>query len=170
MPFSPEYSLPSLRYFYRQYRPRIWTAFGFRDAFNIGAQWYDPDTLGIDQGPMIIMIENYRTDSVWRLFMQNDEVRRGLQRAGFVSLASVPLNLQPLPVQWAVNLAWNASASRSYQVEYSPDLLTWAASPGFLQASNSGTFTWLDAGPPATQSPPGNESQRFYRVFQLGTP
>jgi hypothetical protein len=170
MPFTPEYSLPTLRAFYSRFRPRIWTAYGFRDAFNIGAGWYDTDELGIDQGPIVIMIENYRTQRVWRLFMQNAEVQRGLQRAGFVPLASVALDGQALPAQGAFDLAWNASTGRYYQVEYSPDLLTWAGSPGFVQATNSGTLDWLDAGPPATVSPPASTPQRFYRVFQVGTP
>jgi hypothetical protein len=170
MPFTPEYSLPTLRAFYSRFRPRIWTAYGFRDAFNIGAGWYDTDELGIDQGPIVIMIENYRTQRVWQLFMQNAEVQRGLQRAGFVTLASVALNPQALPAQGAFDLAWNASANRYYQVEYSPNLLEWAGSPGFVQATNNGTFDWLDTGPPATVSPPASTPQRFYRVFELGPP
>jgi len=170
MPFTPEYSLPTLLAFYSRFRIHIWTAYGFRDAFNITAQWYDTDELGIDQGPIVIMIENYRTQRVWQLFMQNAEVQRGLQRAGFVPLPFVALNLQPVPAQGAFNLSWNASADRYYQVEYSPQLLTWAASPGFVQATNSGTFNWLDTGPPATVSAPATAPQRFYRVFQLGTP
>jgi hypothetical protein len=82
--FTPEYSVPTLRYFYDTYRPRIWTAYGFRDAFNLGAQWFASDELGIDQGPIVLMIENYRTQRVWRRFMQSEIVQRGLQRAGFV--------------------------------------------------------------------------------------
>jgi hypothetical protein len=159
-----------LRAFYSRFRPRLWTAYGFRDAFNIGAGWYDTDELGIDQGPIVIMIENYRTQRVWQLFMQNAEVQRGLQRAGFVTLASVALNPQALPAQGAFDLAWNASANRYYQVEYSPNLLEWAGSPGFVQATNNGTFDWLDTGPPATVSPPASTPQRFYRVFELGPP
>jgi hypothetical protein len=170
MPFTPEYSLPTLRAFYSRSRPRIWTAYGFRDAFNISAGWYDTDELGIDEGPIVIRIEHYRTQRVWQRFMQNAEVQRGLQRAGFVPLPSVALSLQALPAQGAFDLAWNASASRYYQVEYSPDLLTWASSPGFVQATNSGTFDWLDTGPPATVSAPAATPQRFYRVFQLGSP
>jgi hypothetical protein len=170
MPFTPEYSLPTLRAFYSRSRPRIWTAYGFRDAFNTGAGWYATDELGIDQGPIVIMIENYRTQGVWQLFMRNEEVQRGLQRAGFVPLPFQALNLQPLPAQGAIDLAWNASASRYYQVEYSPNVITWAASPGFVQATNSGTFDWLDTGPPVTVSAPAAAPQRFYRVFQLGSP
>lgn len=169
MSFTPQNSLPTLLYFYSHYRPRIWTAYGFRDAFNIGAQWYDTDELGIDQGPIVIMIENYRTQSVWRFFMQNAEVQRGLQRAGFVSLPSVPLTLQPVPAQGAVNVVWSATAGRFYQVEYSSNLSTWAVAPGLVQATNSGTFDWLDTGPPATFSLPASAPQRFYRVFELGS-
>jgi hypothetical protein len=116
------------------------------------------------------MIENYRTQRVWQLFMRNAEVQRGLQRAGFVPLPFQTLNLQSLPAQGAFDLAWNASASRYYQVEYSPNLLTWAGSPGFVQPTNSGTFDWLDTGPPVTVSAPAAAPQRFYRVFQLGSP
>jgi hypothetical protein len=171
MPFTPEYSLPTLLAFYTRFRIHIWTAYGFRDAFNIGAGgWYDTDELGIDEGPIVIMIENYRTQKVWQLFMRNSEVQRGLQRAGFVPLPFMALNLQAMPAQSAIDLAWNASASRYYQVEYSPDLLTWAGSPGFVQATNNGTLDWLDTGPPATVSPPAATPQRFYRVFQVGSP
>jgi hypothetical protein len=81
--FAPEYSIPTLRHFYRELRPRLWTEYGFRDAFNLGANWFASDELGIDQGPIVIMIENYRTGRVWRRFMQNDVVQRGLKRAGF---------------------------------------------------------------------------------------
>lgn len=83
--FTPEFSVPSLKYFYDKYRTSLWTSFGFRDAFNLEAHWYGPDELGIDQGPIVLMIENHRTQRVWRRFMQNDIVQRGLRRAGFVS-------------------------------------------------------------------------------------
>src|ERR1022692_2878689 len=96
MAFTPEISLPTLQYFYSHFRTHIWTANGFLDAFNLTDQWYDTDELGIDQGPIVIMIENYRTQRVWRLFMQNAEVQRGLQRAGFVSLPFVALTVQAL--------------------------------------------------------------------------
>jgi hypothetical protein len=168
--FAPEYALPSLMAFYSRFRTTLWSEYGFRDAFNISLGWTDTDALGIDQGPIVIMIENYRTQRVWQLFMQNIEVQRGLQQAGFVPLPFVALDIQPVPAQGAYNLSWNGSAGRYYQVEYSPTLFTWAGSPGFVQATNSGTFNWLDAGPPNTISSPATNSQRFYRVYQLGTP
>jgi len=168
MCFTPEYSLPTLKAFYNLYRTQFWTDNGFRDAFNPGLGWWDSDELGLDQGPMVIMIENYRTGRVWAQFMQNAEVQRGLQRAGFVTLPRVALEIQSVPGQGTFRLSWNASADHFYQVEYSPDLLNWAAAPGLVQATNSGTFNWLDGGPPATISPPATAASRFYRVFDAG--
>jgi hypothetical protein len=169
MSFTPEISLPTMEYFYSHYRPHLWTANGFRDAFNLGAQWYDTDELGIDQGPIVIMIENYRTQRVWKLFMQNSEIQRGLQRAGFVSLPFVALNVR-VPDQNTITLSWNSQIGRIYQVEYSPDLTAWFASPnGEIIAGNT-TASWTDTGPPGTASAPFGVTQRFYRVFQFGTP
>jgi hypothetical protein len=67
----------------------LWTKYGFRDAFNIKANWWDTDIIGIDQGPIIIMIENYRTGKVWKRFMKNADIQRGLAVAGFTTLTSV---------------------------------------------------------------------------------
>ena len=99
MCFTPEYSVPTLEAFYSLYRTNLWTDKGFRAAFNPGLGWWDTDEIGIDQGPFVIMIENYRTQRVWQLFMQNAEVQRGLQRAGFVTLPYVSLNIEPVPAQ-----------------------------------------------------------------------
>ena len=129
MAFTPEISLPTLQYFYSHYRTHIWTANGFLDSFNLTQQWYDTDELGIDQGPIVIMIENYRTQSVWRLFMQNSEIQRGLQLAGFVPLPFIALAVSAQPDQNTVTLSWSSQIGHTYQVEYSPDLVTWFASP-----------------------------------------
>ena len=170
MPFTPEYSLPALRYFYDQYRTNIWTGFGFRDAFNLGQKWWDTDVLGIDQGPIAIMIENHRSQSVWRLFMRNEEIQRGLRQAGFVKVAGVRPGLEPSRAQEAMRLTWPATDGRGYQVEYSANLDLWRASPtGGFTATNA-TAQWLDAGPPATEANPFSVPQRFYRVFQYGAP
>jgi hypothetical protein len=168
--FAPEACVPALRNFYTKYRKQIWTTYGFRDAFNLGQQWFGPDELGIDQGPIVIMIENYRTQRVWKLFMQNDEVKRGLQRAGFVSLPFMPLQGQASPDLGSFTLSWDASAGRTYHVEYSPDLDKWFCSPTGEFVSSGPSATWTDSGPPATVAPPFAVAQRFYRVFQLGTP
>jgi hypothetical protein len=75
---------------WNNYRSQLWLhPYGFRDAFNLNVNWWDPWIIGIDQGPMIIMIENYRTGRVWQRFMSNPDVQRGLQRAGFTPVLSV---------------------------------------------------------------------------------
>jgi len=170
MPFAPEICLPTLRYFYAQFRPRIWTAHGFRDAFNLGAQWYASDTLGLDQGPIVVMIENYRTQRVWRLFMQNSEVQRGLQRAGFVPLSWAAPMLEAMPDERALLLRWQAEAGRLYQVEYSPDLSAWFGSATEPSVAAGAFANWTDAGPPATSASPWAQDRRFYRVFEFGYP
>jgi hypothetical protein len=83
VPFAPEICIRTLRYFYEHYRPNILTRYGFCDAFNLTAGWWDSEVLGIDQGPILIMIENYRSGRVWKTFMKAIEIQRGLKAAGF---------------------------------------------------------------------------------------
>ena len=64
---------------------RLWGEYGFFDAFSESADWVAKTHLAIDQGPQIVMIENYRTGLIWDLFMRDAEVRRGLQRLDFQS-------------------------------------------------------------------------------------
>lgn len=89
MPFTSQESIAALRYMYDTYKNQIWMKYGFRDAFNLAQNWWGPDVIGIDQGPIIVMIENYRTGRVWELFMQNADIQRGLERAGFTIVTSV---------------------------------------------------------------------------------
>jgi len=63
--------------------------YGFRDAFNLTANWWDTDVIGIDQGPIVLMIENYRTESVWDRGMQIPAITLGLSRAGFLPAVDV---------------------------------------------------------------------------------
>ena len=92
----------------------------FLDSFNRTQQWYDTDELGIDQGPIVIMIENYRTQRVWRLFMQNPEIQRGLQLAGFVPLPFIALAVSAQPDQNLVTLSWNSQANRTIRLNTHP--------------------------------------------------
>ncbi|HTR98289.1 MAG TPA: glucoamylase family protein [Bacteroidota bacterium] len=88
--FAPEICIPALRAF-RARHPRVWSEFGFLDAFNPTyvtpatgpGGWVDRDYLGIDQGPIAVMIENLRNGFVWKLMRRNPHVVRGLRRAGF---------------------------------------------------------------------------------------
>ena len=81
--FTPELSREALRTFYARYRPRLWGPYGLRDAYNVEEGWFASSYLGIDQGPILLMIENERTGAVWESFMTHPAVQRGLDRAGF---------------------------------------------------------------------------------------
>jgi hypothetical protein len=169
LPFAPEQCLPTLRYFYDQFRTNIWTGYGFRDAFNLDANWWGPDILGIDQGPIVIMAENYRSQSVWHVFMREPIVQRGLASAGFVTLPSVAASIEPAPDLTAMTLTWPATPGQSYQVEYSPDLFRWFISNSGLVEADGPSATWTDSGPPATDRSPTELPQKYYRVtnFEL---
>jgi hypothetical protein len=171
LPFAPEICLPALRYLYTQFRTNIWTGYGFRDAFNLQTNWWDADVIGIDQGPILLMVENYRSQKVWQIFSQNPEVQTGLAAAGFVRLPFVSPSLAYNRLAGSFTVSWPGSNGRSYQVEYSPNLLNWVASPlGLIQGTGNGFLNWVDTGPPATVSVPAAVPERFYRVFQLGSP
>jgi hypothetical protein len=62
---------------------RLWSDFGFKDAFNLDRDWFADSYLAIDQGPIVVMIENHRTGLCWRLFMANEEIPRALRAAGW---------------------------------------------------------------------------------------
>jgi hypothetical protein len=87
LPFAPEICLPTLRNFETRYRGQLWTRYGFGDAFNVKANWFASVTLGIDQGPIVLMAENYRSGAVWKRMMRSAVVQRGLERAEFRRLA-----------------------------------------------------------------------------------
>lgn len=83
MPFTPQQSLRALRHFFAVQDGRLWGEYGFRDAFAPVRNWVADSFLAIDQGPIVIMLENYRTGLLWRLFGSHRDVRRGLQILGF---------------------------------------------------------------------------------------
>jgi hypothetical protein len=89
LPFAPEIVLPATLEMYHRFGAALYLQYGFRDAFNPSfrtqspAGWVDPDYLGIDQGPIVAGIENYRSELVWRVMRGNAYLRRGLERAGF---------------------------------------------------------------------------------------
>jgi hypothetical protein len=81
-----------LKYLYHTRGGDLWTAYGFADAFNDTRGWVSDGHLAIDQGPIIVMIENHRTGLLWKLFMSCPEVLRGLHQLSFSSpwLEAVP--------------------------------------------------------------------------------
>ena len=99
IPFAPEIAIPALQAMKQRYGEHLFGQYGFRDAFNPtlsdagapvqsgtivpGTGWFDEDYLGIDEGPIVLMIENYRSGLVWKLMRQSPYIVRGLCRAGF---------------------------------------------------------------------------------------
>jgi len=86
-PYTPEYSMKALKHFYFDLGDKIWSEYGFVDGFSEEHNWYAKSHLAIDQGPIICMIENYRTGLLWKLFMSSPDVKNGLNKLGFESPA-----------------------------------------------------------------------------------
>lgn len=82
-PFTPAESMKALKFYYYVLGDKLFKQYGFIDAFSLKEQWFADSFLAIDQGPAIIMIENYRSQLLWNLFMSCPEVKAGLQQLGF---------------------------------------------------------------------------------------
>lgn len=83
--YTPKESIAAMQNWYANYKDKLWGKYGFYDAFNETQNWCEPKYLGIDQGPQVVMIENYRTGLLWKLFMQDEDVQKGLKKLGFTS-------------------------------------------------------------------------------------
>ena len=83
MPYTPVESMAALRHFYEDMGERLWRDRGFADAFSDSAGWVADSHLAIDQGPIVVMIENHRSSLLWQLFMSCPEIDAGLRRLGF---------------------------------------------------------------------------------------
>ncbi len=85
LPYTPEESMEALRYFYYILGNKIFKEYGFIDAFSLHNLWFADSYLAIDQGPIIVMIENHRSQFIWKLLMKNEDIRNGLIKLGFHS-------------------------------------------------------------------------------------
>jgi hypothetical protein len=85
LPYTPTQSMVALRYFYYKLGDKMWGQYGFYDSFDLNDAWFANSTLAIDQGPIIDMIENYRSGLLWNLFMSCPEVKTGMKNLGFQS-------------------------------------------------------------------------------------
>lgn len=83
IPYTPAESMKALKFFYYVLGDRLWGQYGFRDAFSLKEVWFADSYLAIDQGPIIVMIENYRTGLLWDLFTSCPEVKTGMLALGF---------------------------------------------------------------------------------------
>ena len=105
-PYTPEQSMSALKHFYRALGDRLWGIYGFFDAFNLQHDWFAKSYLAIDQGPIICMIENFRTGLLWNFFMKNPEIPLMMEKLAFradvssvdesINAASV-INIYPNP-------------------------------------------------------------------------
>lgn len=84
-PYTPKESMAAMKHWYHDMKDKIWGPFGFYDAFSEEQNWYLPRYLAIDQGPIVVMMENYRSGLLWNLFMSCPEIKVGLKKLGFQS-------------------------------------------------------------------------------------
>ncbi len=84
-PVTPAQSMAAMKHWYNDMKDKLWGPYGFYDAFSETANWFKPHYLAIDQGPIVIMMENYRSGLLWNLFMSCPEIKNGLTKLGFES-------------------------------------------------------------------------------------
>lgn len=85
-PYTPEESLRALRHYYYDLGSFLWGPYGFRDAFIPGENWCSEIYMGLNQAPIVVMIENYRTGLIWDLFMKDPDIQNGMRKLEQVSL------------------------------------------------------------------------------------
>jgi hypothetical protein len=84
-PYTPDKSTAAMNHWYKDMKEKLWGGFGFYDAFSETENWYPKKYLAIDQGPIVVMMENYRSGLLWKLFMSCPEIQTGLKKLGFES-------------------------------------------------------------------------------------
>jgi hypothetical protein len=83
LPFAPEIVLPTIKSINAKYGKMLWGKYGYYDSFNLTAKWTDDDFIGIDQGPMLLMIENFRSGMIWDYVMKDPIIQNGLNKLGY---------------------------------------------------------------------------------------
>ena len=86
LPFAPEIVFPTIKSINEKYGQNLWGKYGYYDSFNPTAKWFDNDFVGIDEGPMLLMIENFRTGLIWNIVRKDPIIQKGLNRLGFTNL------------------------------------------------------------------------------------
>jgi hypothetical protein len=102
MPYTPTESIATLKHFYHTYGSSVWGPFGFVDAFNLEESWFAQGYCAIDQGPIIVMLENYRTGLCWNLFMANPEITPMLESIGWATRTDNGLNYEYYQGTWTL--------------------------------------------------------------------
>src|SRR5687768_3279975 len=84
IPFLPKDTLHTLTQMRERLGSKVWKRYGFVDAFNPHTNWFNPDVIGIDVGISMLMAQNYGSGLVWKTFMRSRDMRRAMDRAGFI--------------------------------------------------------------------------------------
>ncbi len=84
-PYTPDQSMAAMKYWYTTMKDSLFGPYGFYDAFSVSDSWYPKRYLAIDQGPIVVMMENYRSGLLWNLFMSCPEIQTGLKKLGIES-------------------------------------------------------------------------------------
>jgi hypothetical protein len=124
-PYTPEESMLALKHFYRELGEDTWGWMGFLDAFNQQRHWVAGSYLAIDQGPIILMIENYRSQLLWDLFMSNEEIQPMMDAIGFhaqangikPSPAGTALSVFPNPSNWVQRIVFTLAAESEVSLD-----------------------------------------------------
>ncbi len=124
-PYTPTESMLALKHFYRELGDKTWGWMGFYDAFNQQRNWFADSYLAIDQGPILLMIENHRSQLLWDLFMSNPEIQPMLEAIGFTpdpsSVKEVTenqlLSVFPNPASDEFELSFHTSQPSDVQLE-----------------------------------------------------
>lgn len=129
IPFTPVESMAAAQEFYGRYDTDLFGSYGFRDAFNPSVNWFGTEYIGIDQGPIVIMIENFRTQKIWDRYNSHPAVSRGLSAAGFQTVTGVSVDHAPAPVSLWLGQNFPNPFNPSTAIEYT------LANPGRVRLS-----------------------------------
>ena len=82
-PYMPDEAMAAMKYFYYILGDKLWGDYGLKDAFSLKDNWFADSYIAIDEGPIVVMMENYRSGLLWNCFMQDADVQSGLTKLGF---------------------------------------------------------------------------------------
>jgi hypothetical protein len=122
LPHVPELSWDAIRFALERWGDRIWGPYGFRSSYNLLNNYVDPKYVGIELGPMLMLIENYRTGLIWDLFMKSPEMQNFMERAGIVGL----VDDFELPVHTPAYAQWSAEPGSLTRTRWRPLHGKWA--------------------------------------------
>jgi hypothetical protein len=88
MPFTPDLSIAAMRAMLEREGGLIWGKYGFVSGFNVDQNWYSDQYVGIDQGIIVLMLENYKSGLIWDLFMSHPAIAAAMDKIGFVERES----------------------------------------------------------------------------------